>query len=87
MTIPRRREATVRLGARYAIGLTLAHFLTAAAVSLVIVSLTRNTVGDATNLLTARNLIALCGLVAVSATVGAVAGVLNVVPSFRWFAD
>jgi class 3 adenylate cyclase len=87
VTIPRRREATVRLGARYAIGLTLAHFLTAAAVSLVIVSLTRNTVGDATNLLTARNLIALCGLVAVSATVGAVAGVLNVVPSFRWFAD
>jgi class 3 adenylate cyclase len=65
----------------------LAHFLAAAAVSLVIVSLTRNTVGDATNLLTARNLIALCGLVAVSATVGAVAGVLNVVPSFRWFAD
>ena len=87
VTIPRRREATVRLGARYAIGLTLAHFLAAAAVSLVIVSLTRNTVGDATNLLTARNLIALCGLVAVSATVGAVTGVLNVVPSFRWFAD
>jgi adenylate cyclase len=82
-----RRQAAIRLGAGYAAGLTFAHILAAAAVSLVIVSLTRNTVGDASNLLTARNLIALCGLVAVSATVGAVAGVLNMVPSFRWFAE
>jgi hypothetical protein len=82
-----RRQAAIRLGASYAAGLTFAHILAAAAVSLVIVSLTRNTVGDASDLLAARNLIALCGLVAVSATVGAVAGVLNMVPSFRWFAD
>lgn len=82
-----RRQAAVRLGASYAAGLTFAHIVVAAAVSLVIVSLTRNTAGDPSNLSTARNLIALCGLVAISATVGAVAGVLNMVPSFRWFAD
>jgi class 3 adenylate cyclase len=85
--ISSRREAAIRLGASYAAGLTFAHILAAAAVSLVIVSLTRSTAGDASNLSTTRNLIALCGLVAISATVGSVAGVLNMVPSFRWFAD
>ncbi|MCV7352337.1 adenylate/guanylate cyclase domain-containing protein [Mycobacterium parmense] len=67
--------------------MTSAHILAAGAVSLVIVSLTRNTSGNPGALFTRRNLIALCGLVAISATVGAVAGVLNMVPSFRWFAD
>ncbi|MCW2688365.1 MAG: adenylate cyclase, family protein 3 [Mycobacterium sp.] len=81
-----RREAAIRLGASYAAGLTFAHVLAAGAVSLVIVSLTRNTVGDASHLLTEKNLVTLSGLVAVSAVVGAVAGVLNMVPSFRWFA-
>lgn len=82
-----RRKAAIRLGASYAAALTSAHILAAGAVSLVIVSLTRNTSGNPGALFTRRNLIALCGLVAISATVGAVAGVLNMVPSFRWFAD
>jgi adenylate cyclase len=84
--ISRRREA-IRLGAGYAAGLTSAHILAAGAVSLMIVSLTRNS-GDSPSILSSRrNLIALCGLVAISATVGGVTGVLNMVPSFRWFAD
>lgn len=82
-----RRRAAIRLGASYAAGLTSAHILAAGAVSLVVVSLTRNTGGDPGALPTRGNLIALCALAAISATVGAVAGVLNMVPSFRWFAD
>ncbi|WP_197083329.1 adenylate/guanylate cyclase domain-containing protein [Mycobacterium nebraskense] len=53
----------------------------------MIVSLTRNTGRDPGLLSSRKNLIVLCGLVAISATVGGVAGVLNMVPSFRWFAD
>jgi class 3 adenylate cyclase len=53
----------------------------------MIVSLTRKTGGDPGLLSSRKNLIALCGLIAVSASVGGVAGVLNMVPSFRWFAD
>jgi class 3 adenylate cyclase len=81
-----RRKAAVRLGANYAAGLTFAHILAAGAVSLMIVSLTRNTGGDPGVVSSRKNLIALCGLVAISATVGGVTGVLNMVPSFRWFA-
>jgi adenylate cyclase len=83
--ISRRREA-IRLGVSYAAGLTFAHILAAGAVSLMIVSLTRNTGGDPGVVSSRKNLIALCGLVAISATVGGVTGVLNMVPSFRWFA-
>jgi adenylate cyclase len=82
-----RRKATIRLGASYAAGLTSAHILAAGAVSLMIVSLSRNTGGDPGILSSRKNLIALCGLVAISATVGGVTGLLNMVPSFRWFAD
>src|SRR6202165_3825216 len=81
-----RRKATGRLGANYAVRLILAHITAAAAVTLVILSLSRNTVGDARNLLSERNLIALVGLVTVSSIAGAVAGVLNVLPSVRWYA-
>ena len=84
--ISRRREA-IRLGAGYAAGLTSAHILVAGAVSLMIVSLTRNSSGNPGSLSSRKNLIALCGLVAISATVGGVTGVLNMVPSFRWFAE
>jgi len=87
MTMTKRREATIRLGVRYAAGVTLAHLLSAAAVALVIISLTRNTVGDVTALRSAKNLVALCVLVAISAAVGSVAGVLIMVPSFRWYAE
>jgi hypothetical protein len=56
--ISRRSEAT-RLGASYAAGLTTAHILAAGAVSLMIVSLTRNS-GDSPSILSSRrNLIAL----------------------------
>jgi adenylate cyclase len=82
----RRRQAAIRLGARYAAGLTFAHVAAAAAVSVMIVLLTRNAVGTADTLHTAKNMITFCVLVAVSATVGAVAGVLNMLPSFRWYA-
>jgi adenylate cyclase len=82
-----RREVAVRLGARYAAALTSAHVFAAVAVSLVIVSLTRNARGDPAALSSTRNLIALGVLVTFSGTVGAVAGVLNMVPSFRWFAS
>ncbi|WP_181023483.1 hypothetical protein [Mycobacterium avium] len=82
-----RRKAAIRLGLSYAAALTSAHLLAAGAVSLMIVSLTRNRGGDLGILSSRKNLIAVCGLVAISATVGGVAGVLNMVPSFRWFAD
>jgi adenylate cyclase len=52
----------------------------------MVISLTRNTGGNPGALSTSGNLTALCGLAAISATVGAVTGVLNMVPSFRWFA-
>lgn len=80
------RAAAIRLGASYSVRLTLAHITAGAAVLLVIVSLSGNTVGDARDLLTVENLIAFCGLVAISATIDAVAGVANILPSFRWFA-
>jgi adenylate cyclase len=85
--ITSRRGSAIRLGARYAAGLTFAHILAAAAVSLVIVSLTKNAVGGAHPLISEKNLIALVVLVAISAAVGAVTGVLNMLPSFRWFAE
>jgi len=56
-----RRKATVRLGANHAARLILTHISAAAVVTLVILSLSGNTVGDARNLLTGRNLIALTG--------------------------
>jgi adenylate cyclase len=41
-----RRKAAIRLGASYAAGLTSAHILAAGAVTLMIVSLSRNGGGD-----------------------------------------
>jgi adenylate cyclase len=82
----RHRQAAIRLGVKYAVGLTFAHVAAAAAVSLMIVLLTPHAVGGADTLRTARNLITLGVLVAVSASVGSVAGVLNMLPSFRWYA-
>jgi adenylate cyclase len=81
------RRAAIRLGASYAAGLASAHILAAVGVAMVIISLSKNTIGDATNLLTEKNLIAASGLVVVASVVGAVGGVLNVVPTMRWFAE
>jgi class 3 adenylate cyclase len=80
------RAAAVRLSASYAAGLALAHLLAAAAVAAVIISLSKNTIGDASNLLTDKNLIAASGLVVMASVAGAVAGVVHVLPSVRWFA-
>jgi adenylate cyclase len=80
------RRAAVRLSASYAAGLALAHLAAAAAVAMVIISLSKNTIGDASRLLTEKNLIAASGLVVMASVVGAVAGVLGVLPSVRWFA-
>jgi class 3 adenylate cyclase len=80
------RRAAVRLSASYAAGLALAHLTAAAAVAMVIISLSKNTIGDASNLLTEKNLIAASGLVVMASVAGAVTGVLQVVPSVRWFA-
>ncbi|MGV9800373.1 adenylate/guanylate cyclase domain-containing protein [Mycobacterium sp. NPDC003449] len=66
--------------------MTLAHLTAAAAVLLVIVSLSGNTVGDARDLLTTKNLIGFIVLVAFSAALDAVLGVINMRPTFRWFA-
>ncbi|MGC2654621.1 MAG: hypothetical protein WA317_13710, partial [Mycobacterium sp.] len=80
------RVAAIRLSARYAAGLALAHLAAAAAVAMVIISLSKNTIGDATNLATDKNLIAASGLAVMASVAGAVAGVLHVLPSVRWFA-
>ena len=53
---------------------------------MVIISLSKNTIGDATNLVTDKNLIAASGLAVMASVAGAVAGVLHVLPSVRWFA-
>ena len=53
----------------------------------MIVSLSRNGPGGADNLLNKTNLIIASMLIVISATVSAVAGVLQVVPTLRWFVD
>jgi adenylate cyclase len=80
------RKATIRLSASYAARLALAHIVAAAAVAMVIISLSKNSIGDADNLLTEKNLIAASVLVVMASLAGAVAGVLHVLPSVRWFA-
>jgi hypothetical protein len=80
------RAAAIRLSARYAAGLALAHLAAAAGVAMVVISLSKNTIGDAGNLVTNKNLIAASGLAVMASVAGAVAGVLHVLPSVRWFA-
>jgi hypothetical protein len=54
---------------------------------MAIVSLSRNGLGNADSLSTKKNLIAASLLIVMSATASAVAGVLQVVPTLRWFVD
>jgi adenylate cyclase len=82
----RAREA-VRIGLGYAARLALAHVGSAVATALIVVSLSKNTAGDARALLTEQNLVTLVVLIAVSAVAGAAADVINVYPSLRWFAN
>ena len=80
------RGAGARIRLNYALGLAYSRITAAVAVSLVIVSLARNTGGDARMLLTEKSLIALVVLTAISAIVDAVAGALIILPTYRWFA-
>ncbi|MCK0176538.1 adenylate/guanylate cyclase domain-containing protein [Mycolicibacterium sp. F2034L] len=83
----RRRVYAGRLAAGYGIRLTLAHLTAAAAVLAIIVALSRNTIGDARQLLTATNLTAFIVLVTASATVDGVVGAVGMRPVFKWFAE
>lgn len=81
------RRAAIRIGIGYASQLTFAHVLAALAVTATLISLSKNTAGDARALLTDRNLITIVVLIAVSAVTGAIADVVNVFPSLRWYAE
>jgi hypothetical protein len=78
--------SAIRLSVRYATGLTYAQITAAAAVALGVFALSRNTVGDARQLLTQANLVALIALMVGAAIVDTVVGYFNVYPTFRWFA-
>lgn len=54
---------------------------------MAIVSLSRNGLGNADSLFTETNLIVASMLIVISAIASAVAGVLHVVPTLRWFVD
>jgi class 3 adenylate cyclase len=75
------------MSANCAVGLASAHILAACGVALAIVSLSRNGLGNADSLFTETNLIVASMLIVISAIASAVAGVLHVVPTLRWFVD
>jgi len=77
----------VRLGAKYAATLTCAQLAGAIAVSFAVLSLVGHAGVDLRPFLTQRNLIALRAVVPLAAMAGAVAGVVILRPSFRWFVD
>ncbi|GAS92541.1 adenylate/guanylate cyclase domain-containing protein [Mycolicibacterium brisbanense] len=77
----------IRLSVRYATGQTYAQITAAAAVTLVVLALSRNTVGDARQLLTQANLVALVALMVGAGVVDTVVGYFNVYPTFAWFAS
>nr|MDT0524325.1 hypothetical protein [Streptomyces sp. DSM 41633] len=52
----------------------------------MVLTLSRNTVGDARELLTQANLVALIALMIAAAIVDTVVGWVNVHPTFKWFA-
>jgi class 3 adenylate cyclase len=73
------------LAARYALALTTAQLVTAAEVAAVVISLSSQSVGEASALLTKANLVILIGLVLAS-LVGTAAGAYwSISPSLRWF--
>lgn len=78
--------SAIRLSVRYATGLTYAQITAAAAVTLVVPALSRNTVGDARQLLTQANMVALVALMVGAGIVDTVVGYFNVYPTFSWFA-
>ena len=73
------------IAARYALALTTAQLLTAAEVGAVVISLSSQSVGDASALLTGANL-ALVSCLVVVALLATVAGAYrNIAPSLGWF--
>lgn len=76
----------IRLSVAYAARQIYAQTTAAVAVTLVVLALSRNTVGDARQLLTSANLIALIALMTAAAIVDTVVGYVNVYPTFKWFA-
>lgn len=76
----------IRLSVSYAARQIYAQTTAAAAVTLVVLTLSRNTVGDARELLTQANLVALIALMVAAAIVDTVVGWVNVHPTFKWFA-
>lgn len=76
----------IRLSVSYAARQIYAQTTAAAAVTLVVLALSRNTVGDARELLTQANLVALISLMVAAAIVDTVVGWVNVHPTFKWFA-
>lgn len=76
----------IRLSISYAARQIYAQTTAAAAVTLVVLALSRNTVGDARQLLTQANLVALIALMVAAAIVDTVVGWVNVHPTFKWFA-
>ncbi|AKS33225.1 adenylate/guanylate cyclase domain-containing protein [Mycolicibacterium goodii] len=78
--------AAIRLSVRYAAAMTYVQITAAAAVTLIVFALSRNTVGDARQLFTQANLIAMIALMVTAGIVDTVAGYVNVYPTFRWFA-
>ncbi|OBB01524.1 adenylate/guanylate cyclase domain-containing protein [Mycolicibacterium fortuitum] len=76
----------IRLSVSYAARQIYAQTTAAAAVTLVVLTLSRNTVGDARELLTQANLVALIALMIAAAIVDTIVGWVNVHPTFKWFA-
>jgi class 3 adenylate cyclase len=73
------------IAARYALALTSAQLLTVAEVAAVVMSLSSQSVGEASALLTKANLIILIGLVVASLVATAAVAYWSIVPSLRWF--
>ncbi len=76
----------IRLSVSYAARQIYAQTTAAAAVTLVVLALSRNTVGDARQLMTQANLVALIALMVAAAIVDTVVGWVNVHPTFKWYA-
>lgn len=76
----------VRLSVGYALRQIYAQTTAAVAVILVVLTLSRNTVGDARELITPANLIALGALMVAAAVIDTAVGCVNVYPTFKWFA-
>jgi adenylate cyclase len=82
-----RRANANRIAVKYAVGLAFTHFAGAVAVSLAVLSLSRNIAADTSPLFSADNVMALGVLVPVSAAVGTFGSVVNMRPTFRWYAE